>query len=140
MLCPCISCLILSGAHYRFVLIFHVYLVLPLTGHLPEITEISILSSFMLSIPHAYLLTTVLFRPSVQSRIIGTCELNTCGCASHITKSCEHFVRAECRNRTIQPYGCICTVTITVLLVTKYNFKWPYLIWAVYHIQPLNYG
>ena len=51
--------LILSGAHYRLVLIFRVYLVLPAFTayrtfpYLPEITEISILSSLTAKYPSA---------------------------------------------------------------------------------------
>ena len=36
---------------------------------------------------------TVPFRPSVQSRITETCELNTCRCISRVTRSHEHFVK-----------------------------------------------
>src|SRR6266566_5096149 len=48
--------------------------------------------------------------------------------------------RAERRNRTIRPYDRICTVAVTVPLVTKHNFKRPYLMRAVYRTQPHNYG
>src|SRR6266576_5794403 len=65
---------------------------------------------------------------------------------SRIRDICAHsggsrFVvcRAERRNHTIQPYGHICMVAVTVPLVTKHNFKWPYLMRAVYHTQPHNY-
>jgi len=54
------------------------------------------------------------------------------------TEGLDH--RAECRNHTIWPYGHICTGAVTIPLVMKLIFKWPYLMWAVCHTQSHNYG